>query len=126
MGSILDRAKAHYSGVGMRHVDVPEWGEPGKPLRIFFTPLTVGERNKIYERDRNGVEPALGVICVRALIEKATDEKGTKLFDRFGDEETLMHAVDSNVVGRAASAMLGDLPKDADERAEQADKRKNA
>lgn len=124
--SILDRAKAHYSGIGKRHVDVPEWGEAGKPLRIFFTPLTVGERNKIYERDQNGVEPPLGTICVRALLEKATDEKGARLFDPFDDHETLMHAVDSNVVGRAASAMLGGLPKDADARAEQADKRKNA
>lgn len=124
MGSILDRAKAHYSNIGMRHVDVPEWGEPGKPLRIFFTPLTVGDRNRIYAHDENGAEPPLGTVCVRTLIEKATDGKGAKLFDAFADQEGLMHAVDSNVVGRAASAMLGDLPKDAEAREEQADTRK--
>lgn len=107
MGSILDRATAHYSGIGMRHVDVPEWGDAGKPLRIFFSPLTIGERNKIYARDDNGAEPLPGTVCVNAVLLKAVDEKGKKLFDPFEDREVLLHAVDSAVVGRIAAKILG-------------------
>lgn len=121
---ILDRAKAHYTSQPASHIDVPEWGEGDTPLRVHFTPLTIGQRRRIFARDEHGQEPHSTLVCVRALIEKATDADGTKLFGEM-DEHALTYKVDSLVVGRIASAILYGLPKSGAEAEESIDDAKN-
>lgn len=119
MSSILDRAKEHYASLERHRVEVPEWGEKGKPLIVTFTALTVAERRKIFRPDKAGRPPDGPTACVRAVILKACDEKGERLFSDM-DEHDLTFKVDSNVVGRLAGAILADVPTegDLDERVE--------
>ncbi|TPK38701.1 hypothetical protein [Mesorhizobium sp. B2-5-3] len=110
LSSVLEAATAHYGGQQRKDIKVKEWGTPGKPLVITWSPWTVAERNKVYRRDDNGVTPDGGIIQVRALIAKACDEAGKRLFDEM-DEHVLTHKVDSDVVGRIAAAILyGSMP----------------
>jgi len=107
---VLEAAAAHYAGQERKSLQVPEWGPAGKPLIINWSPWTVAERNKVYRRNEDGATPDGGVIQVRALIVKACDETGKRLFDEL-DEHALTHKVDYEVVGRLASAILyGAMP----------------
>lgn len=105
MSGILDRAKAHYDGLDSQKIRVPEWGSPKAPLIITFTPLTVAQRRKIYKADDKGKSPDGGTVCVRAVILKACDEAGRRLFDDMAEHD-LTHSVDADVVGRIADAIL--------------------
>ena len=121
MSGILDRAKAHYSGLERSRIEVPEWGEAGKPLVVTFSPLTIAERRKIFRADNKGVQPDGPIACVRAVILKACDDKGKRLFDDLAEHD-LIHNVDSAVVGRIAAAILVDVPQDEFEEAVEAEK----
>lgn len=122
--SILDRAKAHLAGQSAETILVPEWGEEGAPLEIHFTPMTVAQRKKIFRRE-NGMEPDSATVCVRALLEKACDKAGKKLFADVQDEHTLTYSVDAKVVARIAGAILNGLPKDDAEAEAAVDTAKN-
>lgn len=111
--SILDRAKQHYAGMERQTIDVAEWGEPGKPLIISFTALTVGERRRIFRADKHGVAPDGPTAAVRALIVKARDADGKPMFNDM-DEHDLTYKVDSAIVGRIARAILQDVETDGD------------
>lgn len=105
MASVLDRAKAHYESLPVRSLDVPEWGEgEGKPLKVTWKPLTVRDREKIYAY-ADGQAPTGGLVSARAVIIKACDEQGKRLFDGMADHD-LRHSVDGDVVARIASAIL--------------------
>ena len=41
MSSLIERVKAHYKADELRHVDIPEWGEGGEPLKAAFYPATM-------------------------------------------------------------------------------------
>lgn len=111
MNAILDLAQKHYSGLERQRLEVAEWGEAGHPLVITFTALTVDERRRIFKPDAHGRAPDGPTACVRAVILKACDEQGKRLFDAM-DEHTLTHKVDSGVVGRIAGAILIDASPD--------------
>ena len=105
MNAILERAAAHYAAQEKTRVEVPEWGIDGAPLVIFHTGLTVAERRKIFRADSSGRAPDGPTSCVRAVILKACDESGKRLFSEM-DEHDLTHKVDSDVVGRIAASIL--------------------
>lgn len=103
---ILARAKAHYEKkAGDCRLEVEEWGDGKKPLVITWTPLTVHQRRRIYEDKADG-RPADGsTIMVRAVLMKACDENGNRLFDDMAEKE-LTHDVDSDVVGKIGNAII--------------------
>lgn len=105
MAGILDRAKEHYQHLDRRRIEVPEWGEAGHPAVVTWTALTVAERRKIYRADGAGKAPDGATIMVRAVIEKACDAGGKKLFDAMAEHD-LTYSVASDVVGRIANAIL--------------------
>ena len=37
--SVIDRVKAQFESLGVKKIEVAEWGEEGKPLVIYCTPL---------------------------------------------------------------------------------------
>lgn len=107
MSSILDRAKAHYADQPRREIKVPEWGDHDGPAVITWSPLTVRDRERIYAADEKGRAPAGGIVILRAVIIKACDASGNKLFDGMAEHD-LRHAVDGEIVGRIANAILFD------------------
>lgn len=114
MNAVVARAKAHYQGLERKRILVPEWGEGGKPLVVTATALTVADRRRIYRADGSGREPDPATIVMRAVLLKACDDKGVRLFDEM-DEHALLHEIDSMVVARIAKEILGDAAEPADE-----------
>lgn len=111
MSDILDRAMAHYSEIQPGKIEVPEWGEGKKALVITFTECTVGERRKIFKPNKTGGEPDPHLAAVRAVMIKACDAEGNRLFGDM-DEHKLMNKVSSSVIERIASAILQQLKLD--------------
>lgn len=96
--SILDRAKAHFDNQGIKRIEVPEWGEDGKPAVIMAEPFTLADRKTLAKfADGDDME-----FLVRLVIMKALDEDGNKIFD-LSDKPVLMNKVDPAVLLRVAN-----------------------
>lgn len=106
MSALLERAKAHYSSLPRHEIGIPEWGEtPEKPAIITWSQLTVHDQDRIYAPDSDGRPAKGGTVRMRAVILKACDESGKRLFDGMS-EHTLRHEVDGDIIGRIANAIL--------------------
>lgn len=99
---IVERAIAHYKDLGSQRLEVPEWGEAGKPLVVTWTPLTIRERRAIF---RPGKPQDDEQLAVDTLIQKARDEAGKPLFT-LDDRDQLLHSADARVIARIAMAIL--------------------
>lgn len=105
---LIDRMKAHFTDIGVRHVEVPEWGEDGKPLAIYFSPMTLAEKQKLMTiGERDGYVARLA----DALIMKAMDAEGKKLFT-IEDKRTLRNQVDPDVLARVVRDMMASPGED--------------
>ncbi len=102
--SIIDQAKAHFADISTpRIVEVPEWGEDeNSPLKVYVTPLNLSEKQALF-RLAKGDDLA---VLVDAIILKATDEAGEKLFTK-EHKRDLMRKADPAVIERLASEILG-------------------
>lgn len=100
---ILEAAVAAYQARGHLRLDVPEWtDDDGLPGAIWYTPMTVGDRDWIWQRaGRSADSPARHAWT---LIRKARDGDGNRLFT-VEHKKLLMEAVDARVVEYLAVAM---------------------
>jgi len=114
--SAIENARAHFSAIGRRFKDVPEWGERGpdgavlKPLRIYFTAMTLAEKQKLQNiGEREGYVSRLA----DALIMKAQDEAGKPLYT-LDEKHSLRNGVDPNVLAEVVIEMMSTpTPEDA-------------
>jgi len=99
---IIDRARLHFSASELRHVEVPEWGDEGAPLVVYFSPLTLAEKQLIVNRSQ-----AEGSVAAQAhvLVLKARHADGRPMFD-LEDKRALLTQCDPMVVERVASAIV--------------------
>ena len=73
------------------HVDVPEWGEPDKPVRLYFDKFNIRDMSKLQRKYKDfATNPTLDAM-VDAIIAKVEDEHGEKVFT-IEDRPTLMGA----------------------------------
>jgi len=78
--SIAKRIAARRAEQQRGFVDVEEWGDEGKPLRLYFMPVTVRDVEKLQRKHKDFLSnPTLGSM-VDLIIDKAEDEKGEKAF----------------------------------------------
>jgi len=108
---IIDRARLHFSASEQRHVEVPEWGDEGAPLVVYFTPLTLSEKQLIVNRSQ-----AEGSVAAQAhvLVMKARHADGKPMFD-LEDKRALLTSVAPAVVERIAETILASAtPEDAE------------
>lgn len=106
MSAIIERAKAHFQAKlagEMSFIDVPEWGENDQPLRVYWKPISMAARNKIFKFWNDGSLEAL----VETLIQRARNEDESKMFVQANRTE-LMRSVDPDVISRVVNAMQGD------------------
>jgi hypothetical protein len=99
--NVIDRVKAQFEALGIKKIEVAEWGEEGKPLIIYCSPFTLGEKRNLFKGARND---DLGVL-VDAIVLKAKDSEGNKIF-KLDDKLTLLNNADANVIARVATEML--------------------
>lgn len=97
--SVLDKAKEHFASLERRSLDVPEWD-----CTIFWTPWTVGERQKLWGQIKASGREA--EINARAIILKAQDADGKPVF-RIDDLKALTTSVDASVVERVGGEIIG-------------------
>jgi hypothetical protein len=110
----IDRAIAHWKKTRgeRRSLEVPEWGEGGKPMIVYWGAWTLGEQDRcaddgmmVQVGDKIGLRP-LGfarVVCV-----KAEDENGSRLFKDV-EERELLNEVQPAIVKRIGTVILADL-----------------
>ena len=98
---IIDRVKAQFEALGIKKIEVAEWGEEGKPLIIYCSPFTLGEKRNLFKGAKND---DLSVL-VDAIVLKAKDSDGNKIF-KLDDKLTLLNNADANVIARVATEML--------------------
>lgn len=90
MSKILDNAIAHFKGIEVKKIEVPEWDAV-----IYAKPFTMSDKSKLLKFARgDDVE-----FLVRALILKAQDKKGIPLFS-LEDKVDLMNNVHPTVLER--------------------------
>ena len=99
--NVIDRVKAQFEALGIKKIEVAEWGEEGKPLIIYCSPFTLGEKRNLFKGAKND---DLGVL-VDAIVLKAKDSEGNKIF-KLDDKLTLLNNADANVIVKVATEML--------------------
>jgi hypothetical protein len=102
IGASYDRQ--HYS------IEVPEWGDDGQPLRIWWRPLTLSDKARSFPSLLKNADedPTAQFLSLAFLVAvKAEDETGAKLFDSDEGRRQLIERADSAIVTKIASAILG-------------------
>lgn len=107
MSSPIERAKAHFKAQNVKTIEVAEWGEAGKPLLLYVTPLTLAEKRKLF----NGAKENDLTVLVDCIIMKAKDEKGDAVFT-LEHKRDLMNGVDPDIVARIANEILSGPSQD--------------
>jgi hypothetical protein len=105
------RIAAQFGAEDRHELEVPEWGEPGKPLVIYFTRATLRQISEASQLS-NG-DPF--VMNARLVCRKAVDADGKPLF-KMAEAQFLLDNADPAVVARIANAISGGVS------AEQAEK----
>ena len=102
--NVIDRVKAQFEALGIKKIEVAEWGEEGKPLIIYCSPFTLGEKRNLFKGAKND---DLGVL-VDAIVLKSKDSEGNKIF-KLDDKLTLLNNADANVIARVSTEMLNGI-----------------
>ena len=115
MVGIVDRAEADFrsklSGK-LNSMDVPEWGENGTPLKVYWKPLiNFKSQGKIFALLNEGKTSE--AVC-QTLITRALDEEGQHLFQQH-EMEKLLRFTDPNVISKIVGAMSPEDEDDIDE-----------
>ena len=101
--SILDRAKSHFENIGVQSIEVPEWkDEDGKPTVLFWNPINLYEKNKLFKKSDNMTDVS---ILADIVVMKSLDKDGKKIF-KLEDKMDLLTKVDSDILSRIATAMI--------------------
>ena len=95
---IADRTSAK------RHIDVPEWGEEGKPEKVYYGPLLAGELNRIQRKHPTFLSSASLEAMVDLIILKAENGQGEKLFTL--EDKAILMREEVNVVSTVAAAFM--------------------
>jgi len=101
--SIAQRIAARTSQ--KRHIEVPAWGEPGSPEKVYFGPLLAGELNRIQRKHPTFLQSASFEAMVDLIILKAENGQGEKLFT-LEDKPVLMRE-EVSVISSVAAEMMG-------------------
>ena len=101
--AILDRARAHFEGKGRKRIEIAEWpDDAGASTVLFAKPMSLLEKNRIYR----GAKKDDLAILVDAIILKAEDEAGEKLFT-LEHKQPLLRNVDADIIARVGSEIIG-------------------
>lgn len=96
---LAERVRAHFRGMGMQSMEVPEWGGE-KPATIHWRPVTLAERGAAVEAGKKPLAFYAALVCAKAL-----DENGQRLFTDH-DRHVLQNEASGEIVMRIGEAML--------------------
>ena len=107
--SVIDRVKTHFETLQTITIEVEEWkDDQGNPSIFYSEPLTLEEKNKIFQKSNNFQDLT---VLVDLLIMKlqVKNDKG-ELTKAFAPEDkfSLKKKADSNVIVTVANQILAD------------------
>jgi hypothetical protein len=107
--SVIDRVKTHFETLQTITIEVEEWkDDQGNPSIFYSEPLTLEEKNKIFQKSNNFQDLT---VLVDLLIMKlqVKNDKG-ELTKAFAPEDkfSLKKKADSNVIVTVANQILVD------------------
>lgn len=108
--TLLDRVKEHFDTKSVRTIEVAEWGDDDGPLIIYVSPMTLLQRQKIYGSNAGAIDFK---VMVAAVILKAEDQDGDRLFN-LTDKSHLLNHADDVIIAKIAGFIL-DVPEEDDE-----------
>jgi hypothetical protein len=98
---LIDKVVQHYDAKGKLKIEVPEWADEEFDGCIYYTPVTLIERNKLMpELKKENLD-----FIVAVIVMKAEDEDGNKLFD-LKDKLKLKQHADYHLLDNLANQIL--------------------
>jgi hypothetical protein len=105
--SVLEKAKQHFQGIvsgeGLRSIEVPEWGEAGKPAVLYFKPLAALPIKTYSRLISLGSEQTVEAF-VDMLILRCVDSEGAPLF-KMVDKTEMLRCISPVVVCQIMTRM---------------------
>jgi hypothetical protein len=83
VATLLERIQSHRKSLDARYIDVPEWGDEGKPLRIYARPETLEDFGQLAAASERGFDN----LVFETLKRLAVDVEGNKMFSGIGFTE---------------------------------------
>ena len=107
--SVIDRVKTHFETLKTITIEVDEWKDEHNNPSIFYSePLTLEEKNKIFQKSNNFQDLTVLVdLLIMKLMVKNDKGEMKKAFD-LEDKFALRKKADSNVIATIANKILAD------------------
>ena len=107
--SVIDRVKTHFETLQTITIEVEEWkDEHGNPSVFYSEPLTLEEKNKIFQKSNNFQDLTVLVdLLIMKLMVKNDKGEMKKAFD-LEDKFALRKKADANVIATVANKILLD------------------
>jgi hypothetical protein len=103
--SIAKRIAAKRADQEREVVEVPEWGEEDNPLRLYFSPITARDMEKIQRKHPNFLTSVSLGAMVEVLILKCEDEKGDPAFTL--EDKPILMGETIGVISKVFGAVFG-------------------
>jgi len=103
--SIAKRIAAKRADQEREVVEVPEWGEEDNPLRLYFSPITARDMEKLQRKHPNFLTNVTLGAMVDVLIIKCEDEKGDPAFTL--EDKPILMGETISVISKVFSAVFG-------------------
>ena len=106
---VIDRVKTHFESLATLTIEVEEWkDENGKPSIFYSEPLTLEEKNKLFQKSAN-LQDLTVIVDLLIMKLMVKNEKGelVKAFEA-EDKFPLRKKADSNVIAVVANKILLD------------------
>jgi len=107
--SIIDRVKTHFETLKTITIEVEEWKDEYNNPSIFYSePLTLEEKNKIFQKSNNFQDLTVLVdLLIMKLMVKNDKGEMKKAFEP-EDKFALRKKADSNIIATVANKILAD------------------
>ena len=107
--SVIDRVKTHFETLKTITIEVDEWKDEHNNPSIFYSePLTLEEKNKIFQKSNNFQDLTVLVdLLIMKLMVKNDKGEMKKAFEP-EDKFALRKKADSNVIATVANKILAD------------------
>lgn len=103
--SIAKRIAAKRAEQERGMVEVPEWGEEGQPLRLYFGPVTARDIEKVQRKHPNFLSNITMGAMVETLILKCEDDKGDPAFTL--EDKPILMGEPVGVISTVFAAVFG-------------------
>ncbi|ODN69553.1 hypothetical protein A6302_03147 [Methylobrevis pamukkalensis] len=103
--AILMKAAAEFDGRRQGYIDVPEWGEPDKPLRIWFRAPSMREHRELVKKQIDK-DISVNADAVFRFARTGEGADAPRMFTDLDDLKVLMNDVDPAIVLRIGTKIM--------------------